>query len=201
MIVQVSSIIIAMVLWGLVHSFLASFLVKNRIEPFLGRSYRLVYNTVALISFLPILGLTVLLPDERLYVVPTPWRWGLVLIQISAVLAAGWTLWQTDIWHFLGLRQLVGESRPFTRLIIGGAYHWVRHPLYFFSLTVVWLSPIMTVNSLTLVSGITLYFYIGAIFEERKLVAVFGDRYRQYQETVPMLIPLKLGRTPSNLAN
>ena len=36
---------------------------------------------------------------------------------------------------------------------------------------------------------LTAYFVIGAILEERKLVAEFGEEYREYQKRVPMLVP------------
>ena len=36
---------------------------------------------------------------------------------------------------------------------------------------------------------LTAYFIIGSILEERRLLARFGDAYREYQQRVPMLIP------------
>ena len=47
----------------------------------------------------------------------------------------------------------------------------------------------MTVNLLTTYLLITLYFYIGSIYEERRLVVEFGQTYREYQQCVPRLIP------------
>lgn len=191
-------ILIAMTLWGLLHSLLASRRLKQVLEPVLGRGYRLFYNLAAGLTFLPVLVLVPWLPDSRLYIVPAPWRWGLVLLQVIALLAAGMTLLQTDAWRFLGLRQLLQTEKlaPNT-LSLGGSYKWVRHPLYFFSLVFLWLSPVMSLNQLTFYLGISFYFYIGAIFEERKLVSQFGEAYQHYQEQVPMLIPWPfLGRWP-----
>jgi protein-S-isoprenylcysteine O-methyltransferase Ste14 len=37
---------------------------------------------------------------------------------------------------------------------------------------------------------LSVYIIIGCILEERKLLAEFGDAYRQYQRQVPMLVPL-----------
>jgi protein-S-isoprenylcysteine O-methyltransferase Ste14 len=65
----------------------------------------------------------------------------------------------------------------------------VRHPLYFFGLLFLWLTPVMTINLLTTYLLFTLYFYIGSFFEERRLRAEFGPAYRQYQQRVPRLIP------------
>jgi protein-S-isoprenylcysteine O-methyltransferase Ste14 len=36
----------------------------------------------------------------------------------------------------------------------------------------------------------TLYFFIGSQFEERKLIRYHGEQYRRYRELVPGLIPL-----------
>ena len=38
---------------------------------------------------------------------------------------------------------------------------------------------------------LTVYVVIGTHLEERKLVAEFGDEYREYQQTVSMLFPWK----------
>lgn len=179
-----------MLVWGLLHSLLAAWRVKQVLEAHLGRGYRLFYNLVAGVTLLPVLALVAWRPGEVLYQAPAPWRWGMVVIQLLAVLAATVTLLQTDVLRFLGIRQLL-QAEPLgpNRLRINGFYKWVRHPLYFFSLVFLWFSPIMTLNLCILYGAFTLYLYIGAIFEERKLVGQFGQVYRAYQQRVPMLIP------------
>jgi hypothetical protein len=37
---------------------------------------------------------------------------------------------------------------------------------------------------------ITLYFIIGSLLEERKLLAYYGEAYREYRQRVPGLFPL-----------
>ena len=185
-----------MLVWGLLHSLLAAQRVKRVLESQLGRGYRLFYNLVAGVTLLPVLALVSWRPGEVLYQVPSPWRWGMVVMQLLAVLAATVTLLQTDVLRFLGIRQFL-QAEPLSpnRLTISGFYKWVRHPLYFFSLVFLWFSPIMTLNLFILYGAFTLYFYLGAIFEERKLVRQFGPAYQAYQQNVPMLIPWK--RRPS----
>jgi protein-S-isoprenylcysteine O-methyltransferase Ste14 len=41
---------------------------------------------------------------------------------------------------------------------------------------------------------LTIYLVVGAILEERKLVAEFGEAYREYQGKVPMFVPAKAGK-------
>ena len=49
----------------------------------------------------------------------------------------------------------------------------------------------MTAGYLLFAIGPTFYILIGIYFEERYLIALFGNQYRQYRSQVSMLIPLK----------
>jgi protein-S-isoprenylcysteine O-methyltransferase Ste14 len=68
-------------------------------------------------------------------------------------------------------------------------YRYVRHPLYVGFVIAFWAAPTMTVGRLLFAAGATGYILVGIAFEERDLVAQFGDRYRAYREQVGMLIP------------
>lgn len=188
-------IILFFVVYAVVHSLLAGAAVKNRVRQMCGpgtdRWYRLAYNVFAIVTLLPIVPLIALMPDQTLYHVPAPWLWLMIGGQLLAVVGLGATLWQTGLFHFAGLTQLF-EERPAagTSLQVSGFYRWVRHPLYFFSLLLLWLTPVMTVNLLTTFALSTLYFWAGSIYEEQRLLAAFGAAYRDYQRRVPRLIPL-----------
>jgi protein-S-isoprenylcysteine O-methyltransferase Ste14 len=53
----------------------------------------------------------------------------------------------------------------------------------------IWSCPNLTIDRLLFNVLWTLWIVIGSIFEERDLIAEFGDTYREYQKQVPMLIP------------
>lgn len=183
------------VLYGLLHSWLASLTVKQKVEDWFGpqarRGYRLFYNLFAIVTLLPFFAIQAMLPNPKLYTIPSPWRWLMVTGQLVALVGAVISLWQTGMFHFLGFSQLTTDSpTENTPLTIKGFYRWVRHPIYFFSLFFIWLTPIMYLNQLIAYILFSLYFYIGSIYEERKLVAEFGDTYRDYQKRVPRLVPL-----------
>jgi protein-S-isoprenylcysteine O-methyltransferase Ste14 len=190
-------ILLAVFIYGLAHSLLASLWAKEQTRHWFGRLadhwYRILYNLIAVASFLPVFGLLVLLPDRGFYRIPFPWALITLFFQGLAVFILLAGLLQTGIWSFLGFQQLVtleGGNPP--RLVVSGLYRWVRHPLYTAGLLIIWLSPRMTYNILALNAGLTLYIIIGAFFEERKLVREYGEAYIRYRQSTPMFIPWKI---------
>lgn len=189
-------LLLSIALWGIVHSLLASTAVKDFFQRRFGdgfmRFYRLFYNIFAAISFLPVLYLMITLPDRILYQVPAPFSTLMYAGQGLSILLLIVAVFQTDLLSFAGLRQLV-EVEETGPLITSGLYRYVRHPLYTFSLSFLWLSPRMTLNSFVVYLSLTLYILVGIFFEERKLVRAFGQDYENYRSVTPMLIP---GRKP-----
>jgi len=185
-------LIFFIVLWGIVHSILASLRFKDFLCRTLGNGfmkfYRLLYNLFAVLSILPALYLMVSLPDQPLYAFPAPWSYLLRAGQAVSALLLLVAVLQTDVLSFVGLRQLV-EKEEKSALVKNGLYRIVRHPLYTFSLLILWLSPAMTVNSFIVYTALTIYIVIGAVFEERKLLREFGQEYQEYRSATPMLIP------------
>ncbi len=92
----------------------------------------------------------------------------------------------------MGIRQ-VEERSPTDHeaLNTGGLNSYVRHPLYFGSLLLIWGLLIERATLAMLIAALllTVYLYVGAKLEEQKLVRAFGKAYRSYQQRVPMLIP------------
>ena len=187
----------AIVIWGVAHSWLASLGVKafvhRKFGEGVGRVYRIAYNILAVISFVPILLLVRSLPDELLYSVPSPWAYLMIAGQALGVILAVVTLLQTDAASFAGLRQIVEGDKP-PRLVTGSFYRWMRHPLYLFGLIVLWLTPWMSFNMLIAYVSLTVYLLVGAAFEERKLVREFGTAYEEYKSHTPMILPLPTGQ-------
>ncbi len=122
-------LIFSIALWGFVHSWVASHGFKEFLRRAFGdgfmKLYRLLYNIFAVVTIAPVLYLMAVLPDKNLYQVPSPWSYIMLAGQgISALLLLIAVL-QTDVFSFAGL----------------------RHPLYTFSLLILWLSPTVSVNS------------------------------------------------------
>jgi len=187
-------LILVVLVWGVVHTLLASLGAKDWFKKLLGGNrgmslYRFGYNVFAVISFLPILWLLTVIPDKNLYSVPTPWMFLFLAGQGFAGLILFIGVMQTDALSFVGLRQLFEKEERPSRLVTNGLYGYMRHPLYAAGLLFIWLTPVMSVNLMILFSSMTVYIVVGAFFEERKLFREFGQDYIDYRSVTPMLIP------------
>ena len=119
----------------------------------------------------------------------------------KALLAVSWSGWGLLLlstflishFHLFGLSQglarLLGHTPPEPAFITPFLYRWLRHPLYAGFILAFWAAPRMTLGHLFFAIATTGYIFVGIWFEERDLIAYFGDRYRQYRATVGMLFP------------
>lgn len=132
-------------------------------------------------------------------------EWGRILVLSLSL--CGWAIALYSsflINHFdlFGLRQVYTYLRgheyrpvPFSKKSL---YHYVRHPLMFGFLIAFWAAPTMTMGHLMFASIFTAYILIGTRIEERDLVRLIGEDYRQYQAQTPRLLPLPLGRNSND---
>jgi len=188
-------VFLAIICYGVVHSLLASNQAKafavRRFGGYANRYYRLLFNLLAGVTLLPVLALVVLLPDRILYIIPLPWVVLTLGIQAVAVICLLIGIQQTGSASFLGISQLFDRpANESAKLVKSGFYRYVRHPLYSFSLAILWFMPYMSFNILAFNIGATLYLTIGSILEEKKLVEEFGETYVAYRQRTPMFFPI-----------
>ncbi len=109
--------------------------------------------------------------------------WGILLLSTFLI----------NHFHLFGLSQgfakALGLKSPEPEFTTPFLYRYLRHPLYAGFILAFWAAPTMTVGRLFFSIATFGYILIGIWFEERDLVAYFGDRYRLYQRSVGMLLP------------
>ncbi len=181
-----------MLVWSGLHSFLAGHWAKAAVRRIIGpaadRFYRLAFNALAILTFLPVLAVLATHIGHLIYWVGWPWWIAVEFGQISGAVLLVASFLRSDPAYFSGLRQL-GVGNAAGRLVTTGPYAIVRHPLYTTALIALWCSPILTTGILAFNIAATLYILIGSELEERKLVAEYGDEYRNYKRRVARLIP------------
>jgi protein-S-isoprenylcysteine O-methyltransferase Ste14 len=97
--------------------------------------------------------------------------------------------------HFdlFGLSQVFaywsGKPTPEPEFRTPAFYRVVRHPLYLGFLLALWVKPTMSYGRLLFATVLTLYILVAIRFEERDLIDLFGQRYRDYQRRVSMIVP------------
>lgn len=159
--------------------------------------YRLFYNLVSFTTLIPLVLLSSFDMGDAVF----SWSGIGLFIRAFLLIAALYCFWAGakgyDLRYFLGLQQirdgkervLLGEDDSFSEAGILGV---VRHPWYLGSLLLIWsIFQTYYQKNLAVVLILTMYLILGAYLEEKKIVAEFGDRYRQYQQRVSMFIPLK----------
>jgi len=197
---QVMLIIFLFLLFAVPHSLLAAFDVKKRLTERIGDKiafYRLFYNISSIILFIAVYYLFPK-PSILIYDLQFPYDILIFAVQFLGVIGFFWAGSYVDLKEFLGVKQVIryykGEYKTedldeYHKLILEGPFKMSRHPIYFFSIIILGFRPAMDLFYLMFFICLTIYFYVGSIYEEKSLVKRYGTNYLQYREDVPRIIP------------
>ncbi|HEC14446.1 MAG TPA: hypothetical protein ENI72_01690 [Rhodospirillales bacterium] len=100
-----------------------------------------------------------------------------------------------DLGLFAGTRQIRDRVRGITGpteepFHYKGPLCYVRHPIYLGTVLIL-IGRVATTLDLATAFWGCLYILIGAAFEERKLLRLYGEAYANYRNRVPAFIPWK----------
>lgn len=182
------------VIYYVLHSVYASQAVKNWFIKNIGwfyPYYRFTYVLFSIVAMLYLIWLQLVIPKtaiiERSIILDVI---GYVMLGVGSVFSI-YAFKNYSLKEFMGVRQAQKEPAEPTKLVTDGFNGIVRHPLYLSMIILLigyWFLSFTTEDAVFL--GVTIiYVIIGSWFEEKRLVAEFGDEYRQYQAKVYRLIP------------
>lgn len=118
---------------------------------------------------------------------------------LEALFWIGWLMvllstFLIDHFDLFGLRQVYLHQRgldySFPQFHKRLLYKIVRHPIMLGFVIAFWATPHMSVGHLLFAFGTTAYILVALQFEERDLVNIHGESYKEYQREVAMLIPM-----------
>ena len=161
------------------------------------RYYRLTFTVVSIATTAAVAHVIYATPDTHIWSAPL---WLSIMMQaarIVAVIFAVRSFWGFSLAEFTGVTQATNPAtggdmegmRSSDVLITDGGYAVVRNPLYFAGIVIMSLDPTISSNGLIVSAIADLYFVFGALIEERRMLARFGDAYRLYKMDVPLLVP------------
>ncbi len=185
-------LVFSLFLFGLLHSWTATTAFKHQVRKRVGeksfhRYYRLAYNVLSAITFVPSLFFA-RSSSAILWQMNGFGSVAFISIQVLAAVCVLLSLKQIDWREFIGVKQIAGTSNGNSHepepLVIAGFYKYVRHPLYLFSMIFIWCKPTMTVLWFIFSLGCSVYFIVGSYFEEVKLQRVYGSAYAEYKRRV-----------------
>lgn len=176
---------IVLIAYYALHSIMASSAVKF-VSKNIGineQLYRILFNVIALVTTYVVFICFRETPNT-LNFAGSPIGFILVIAGVFLVLKS---LINYDLLAFIGLT----KENHSDELIISGLNSRLRHPLYLGILIglVGWI--IVQPTSAVVVTYIVTLIYVqfGIYFEEKKLIAQFGEQYKSYKQSVPKLIP------------
>jgi methanethiol S-methyltransferase len=132
------------------------------------------------------------------------------IIQAAGICWATAAAYQVGLLEILGVRPALGllscagaiEPEPAAQgpalaghqLRVRGPFRLTRHPLNVAPLPIMWFFPRMSTNLLAFNLVSTAYLVVGSVLEENRLLARYGDAYRDYQSSgVPFYVPRWFG--------
>ncbi len=168
--------------------------IKNKIGDYY-RFYRLFYNIFSIVTLIPVLIYAFSIKQTPFFVwngYLLPIKYALLFVGILCFVMGAR---RYSFGQFFGLAQIKeGANHNLMnktgKLSSRGILGVVRHPFYAGIFPLIWSND-LDVTALITNIILSIYVIIGTLLEEHKLIAEFGDAYREYQQKVSMLFPFK----------
>ena len=179
------------------HSFFLSSTGMRVLDKFGPREYAKSLRTTIYATFasLQLLGLfclwsysgimvwEVLYPDSLILIFVNLVSW---LLLTTSSIQAGYQV-QTGS---LGWTSLYKNKKPeFPDMPVKGLFSVVRQPIYISFIFVLWSTPSMSIDLLTVAIFYTAYCFLGPLLKEKRFYKIYGSRFLIYKKRVPYFFP------------
>jgi protein-S-isoprenylcysteine O-methyltransferase Ste14 len=95
----------------------------------------------------------------------------------------------------LGWMSLLAKIKPrFPDMPTNGLFRLIRQPIYVSFALTLWTVPVWTPDQLMLAVLLTAYCLLAPILKERRFLARYGDRFREYRARTPYMLPRRTRR-------
>ena len=180
------------------HSFMITPVFTDFVKKNTGTSYgyyRLFYNIFSTLFLVPVLIYSYSIIEKPFF----SWHGYFLSIRYLMLLGGLWIFYagsrHYNMRTFVGINQIHegvkhGLINTSGKIEKGGIMGVVRHPFYSGSFLLIWAGNLDTTRLIINII-LSLYLVVGTVLEEQKLLAEFGDVYRNYQKEVSMLFPWK----------
>ncbi len=183
--------------YGLQHSLLTTktaVKIYNKILP--GYTWNIVYSFISLVTL--VIGFHLWQKSHVLIYHFTP---GGHAYHLSLTLLAGSLFFffycfkfTTSFWQWLGVKQvfLTLMKRPlpgYYRIRQNGIKKYIRFPHHTCLVIFFWTHPIMTLDTLLLSIGATVYLYLGTMHQDRRGLRIIGKEWDEYRKNTCLLFP------------
>ena len=148
---------------------------------------RSLYTWVASLLFIGVCAVWLPVPGI-LYRLDGGWALAGYAVQAAGLVLTVKSAAAVDALDLAGVRPVLtaahGAEPRHVPLETGGLYAFVRHPLYFAWVLLVFGAPVMTATRATFAAASTAYLALAIPWEERSLVDLFGEQYEEYRRQV-----------------
>ena len=166
------------------HSLFARTPAKNLVRALASPSLeRATYTLVASVLFFATCRLWRAVPGV-VWTLESGWRWVGYGAQVAGFVLTVASARALDVWELAGVRQASSGPPQPAVLKTHGLYGFVRHPLYFAWVLLVFGAPEMSLTRFSFAVISTAYLALAIPFEERGLIETFGPDYASYRKKV-----------------
>jgi methanethiol S-methyltransferase len=186
-----------MCLYGLQHSLLTTKIavrLYNKVLP--AYTWNLVYSLVSLGTLVIGFKFWRSSGDVLFYLIPGSLRYHLMVLGLALSLFLFFYCFKytSSFSQWIGIKQVVyavvGRQMPeYYKVRKEGVKKYIRFPHHTCLIFFFWLHPVMTLDTLLMATGATIYLYLGTYHQDLRGLRLLGQQWEEYRQHTCLLFP------------